>query len=75
MFGRNDPSVKNVVINDINKILGFKTIMQAFARAGRSGKYDCVVNTQFNEFLLKKFNNNNSSLNRVFNYDEWLESY
>lgn len=75
MFGRNDPSVKNVVINDINKILGFKTIMQAFARAGRSGKYDCVVSTQFNEFLLKKFNYTESSLNKVFDYDKWLESY
>lgn len=74
MYGRNDPSVKNVVINDKKKILGFKTIMQAFARAGRSGKYDCVVTTRFNEFLLKKFNPTESSLNKVFNYEEWINS-
>lgn len=74
MYGRNDPSVKNVVINDKKKILGFKTIMQAFARAGRSGKYDCVVTTRFNEFLLKKFNPTESSLDKVFNYEEWINS-
>lgn len=74
MFGRNDPSVKNVVINDINKKLGIKTIMQGIARAGRSGKQDCIVTATLNEFLLKKFNYTKSLLDEVFNYDKWIES-
>ena len=67
MYGRNDPKVSNVIINDVSNILGFKTMMQGFARAGRSGKHDCVVTTRFNEFLLRRFNCSESKLNQVFN--------
>ena len=70
MFGRNDQSINDLVINDINRILGSKTMMQAFARAGRSGKYNCLVTTRCNKFLLKKFNYEESSINKYFNEDD-----
>ena len=70
MFGRNDQSINDLVINDKNKILGPKTMMQAFARAGRSGKYNCLVTTICNKRLLKKFNYEESSINKYFNEDD-----
>ena len=70
MFGRNDQSINDLVINDINRILGHKTMMQAFARAGRSGKYNCLVTTRCNKFLLKKFNYEESSINKYFNEED-----
>jgi hypothetical protein len=70
MFGRNDQSINDLVINDINRILGPKTMMQAFARAGRSGKYNCLVTTICNKRLLKKFNYEESSINKYFNEED-----
>ena len=44
--------------------------MQAFARAGRSGKYNCLVTTICNKRLLKKFNYEESSINKYFNEED-----
>jgi len=37
MFGRNDHKTKHVVIKDPNHVIGFDTLKQALARAGRDG--------------------------------------
>ena len=66
MFGRNDHKIKNVIIDDPYDILGFDTLKQALARAGRSGKDPIVSGILKNNNLLNLFKSNSiSSLNRI----------
>lgn len=43
MFGRNNHQIKNVIIKDPNNIIGYETLKQALARAGRSGNDPIVT--------------------------------
>ena len=66
MFGRNDHKIKNVIIDDPYDILGFDTLKQALARAGRSGRDPIVSGILKNNNLLNLFKSNSlSSLGRI----------
>ena len=55
MYGRNDPKVEDVVILDSDKICGRCSAFQTFARAGRSGQYNCIVTAKIPSHLLNIF--------------------
>ena len=55
MYGRNDPKVEDVVILDSDRICGRCSAFQTFARAGRSGQYNCIVTAKIPTHLLDIF--------------------
>eukprot|EP00638_Chattonella_subsalsa_P008902 CAMPEP_0117744382 /NCGR_PEP_ID=MMETSP0947-20121206/6721_1 /TAXON_ID=44440 /ORGANISM="Chattonella subsalsa, Strain CCMP2191" /LENGTH=1223 /DNA_ID=CAMNT_0005561311 /DNA_START=81 /DNA_END=3752 /DNA_ORIENTATION=+ len=54
MFGRNDHRIENVIIKDPNNMIGFDTLKQGLARAGRTGLVP-VVSGIIDEHLLYLF--------------------
>ena len=54
MFGRNNHLTKNVIVKDPNHIMGFDTLKQALARAGRDG-FTPVVTGIIDSHLLNLF--------------------
>jgi len=66
MFGLNIPDLDCVELNDIEKIIGLDTFLQASGRAGRSRINTPVVRLIIYDDLLEVFRNNgSSSLNRM----------
>jgi len=60
MYGRNDHRTKNVFIKDPNHMIGFDTMKQALARAGRDGMTP-VVSGMIDEHLLPLFRPNSKT--------------
>jgi len=65
MYGRNDHRTKHVIIKDPNHMIGFDTLKQALARAGRDGMTPVVTGILDHHLLALFQPNSNTSIPRM----------